>query len=88
MRENIEQCVCDLAVYLVENKATVRQAAKKFGISKSTVHKDITQRLKYINGDLYLKVREVMDENKAQRHIRGGLATREKYKNAHKTPAQ
>jgi len=80
MRLNIEEQVCDLALYIIENKATVRQAAKKFGISKSTVHKDITQRLRSINGELYHKVRQVMDENKAERHIRGGIATREKYK--------
>ncbi|NMA25244.1 MAG: sporulation transcriptional regulator SpoIIID, partial [Clostridiales bacterium] len=70
----------DLAVYIIESKATVRSAAKKFGISKSTVHKDLSERLEHINRPLYLQVKEVMDFNKAERHIRGGLATRMKYK--------
>ena len=79
MRENIEECVCELAEYIIENKATVRAAAKKFGISKSTVHKDLTERLKNINGTLYEQVKEVMEQNKAERHIRGGMATKQKY---------
>ena len=77
---NIEQRACDLAVYIIDNKATVRAAAKQFGISKSTVHKDITERLPHINPGLYRQVRQLMDINKAERHIRGGLATRRKYK--------
>ena len=69
-----------LAVYILENQATVRAAAKKFGISKSTVHKDISERLPMFNRSLYLQVKAVLEENKAQRHIRGGIATRKKYK--------
>lgn len=69
-----------LAAYILENKATVRAAAKKFGISKSTVHKDLSERLPIFNRSLYLQVKEVLEENKAQRHIRGGIATRKKYK--------
>ena len=77
---NIEERACDLAVYIIENKATVRAAAKQFGISKSTVHKDLTERLKTVNPSLYHQVRELLDINKAERHIRGGMATRRKYK--------
>lgn len=82
MKGNIEERACDLAVYMIENRATVRAAAKKFGVSKSTVHKDLQDRLPQINNALYLQVKEVLDLNKAQRHIRGGLATRRKYKGA------
>jgi putative DeoR family transcriptional regulator (stage III sporulation protein D) len=80
LKSNIEERACDLAVYIIESKATVRSAAKKFGISKSTVHKDLSERLEHINRPLYLQVKEVMEFNKAERHIRGGLATRLKYK--------
>jgi len=80
LKSNIEERACDLAAYIIESKATVRSAAKKFGISKSTVHKDLSERLEHINRPLYLQVKEVMDFNKAERHIRGGLATRLKYK--------
>lgn len=80
MRETIEQRACDLAVYIIENKATVRAAAKEFGISKSTVHKDLSERLPHCSRALYLQVKEVLDQNKAERHIRGGLATRRKYR--------
>ncbi len=80
MKSNIEERACDLAAYIIESKATVRSAAKKFGISKSTVHKDLSERLEHINRPLYLQVKEVMEFNKAERHIRGGLATRLKYK--------
>ncbi len=76
----MEERACDLALYIIENKTTVRAAAKRFGISKSTVHKDIQDRLPTFNRPLYLQVKAVLDENKAQRHIRGGLATRKKYK--------
>ena len=76
----MEERACDLAVYIVENRATVRAAAKKFGISKSTVHKDLTERLPHVNPGLYRQVRALLDLNKAERHIRGGLATRRKYK--------
>lgn len=80
MRTNIEERACDLAVYIIENDATVRAAAKQFGVSKSTVHKDLTERLPRVNPGLYRQVRELLDRNKAERHIRGGLATRRKYK--------
>lgn len=79
MSDTIEQRACDLAVYIIETGATVRSAAKHFGISKSTVHKDLSQRLPMCNKRLYQKVREVLELNKAQRHIRGGLATKKKY---------
>ena len=80
MTDTIEQRACRLAVYMIENGATVRAAAQHFGISKSTVHKDLQQRLPQYNRSLYLQVRQVLDVNKQQRHIRGGLATRRKYK--------
>ena len=80
MRENIEKRACDLAVYIIENQATVRAAAKQFGVSKSTVHKDLTERLEAYNRPLYLQVKEVLNRNKAERHLRGGIATRRKYK--------
>lgn len=70
----------ELAHYLIENRTTVRAAAKKFGVSKSTVHKDLSERLPLYDRPLYLQVKAVMEENKAQRHIRGGMATRKKYK--------
>ncbi len=79
MKGNIEQRACDLAVYIIEKKATVRSAAKKFGISKSTVHKDIAERLRDYNRPLHEQVKLVLEENKAQRHLRGGNATRLKY---------
>ena len=80
VRTNIEERVCDLAAYIIDNQTTVRVAAKQFGISKSTVHKDLTERLPRINPALYRQVRALLDLNKAERHIRGGLATRRKYK--------
>ena len=79
MADTIEERACELAVYMIETGATVRTAAQHFGISKSTVHKDLSQRLRRCNKQLYRKVRNVLDENKAQRHIRGGMATKEKY---------
>lgn len=79
MTETIQKRACDLAVYIIENSATVRAAAREFGVSKSTVHKDC-QRLRHYNYALYLQVRQVLEENKRQRHIRGGIATRRKYK--------
>ncbi len=75
----VEDRAAELGEYIVRNNATVRAAAKVFGISKSTVHTDVSERLKKSDYSLYLKVRKVLDENKAQRHIRGGLATKEKY---------
>ncbi len=77
---SIEERACDLAAYIIENKATVRAAAAEFGVSKSTVHKDITERLRRVQPALYTQVRALLDRNKAERHIRGGLATRRKYR--------
>ena len=82
MYTNMEQRAQELALYIIENRTTVRAAAKRFGISKSTVHKDITERLEHINRALYLQVKEILEVNKAERHIRGGDATRKKYKKA------
>ncbi len=79
MTDTIEQRACELAVYIIETGATVRTAARHFGISKSTVHKDLSQRLPQYNKTLYLQVRQVLDTNKAQRHIRGGMATQRKF---------
>lgn len=76
---NVENRCVQLGNYIVETKATVRQAATIFGISKSTVHNDVTKRLSTINPSLSNEVKKVLDENKAQRHIRGGLATKKKY---------
>lgn len=79
MTDTIEERSCALAVYIIETGATVRSAAKHFGISKSTVHKDLSQRLPQYNKALYQQVRQVLNLNKAERHIRGGQATRQKY---------
>ncbi|MBS5856911.1 MAG: sporulation transcriptional regulator SpoIIID [Clostridium sp.] len=76
---SIEERAIKLAHYIIESKDTVRGAAKKFGISKSTVHKDVSERLKKINPGLAKEVRKILDENKAERHIRGGMATKLKY---------
>ncbi len=84
MRCYIEERTIELANYIVKNKCTVREAAKKFGISKSTVHKDITERLTEINGRLAEEVKTILAENKQERHIRGGYATREKYRKQRK----
>ena len=70
MREDLEQRACELAVYMIENRATVRAAAKRFGISKSTVHKDLTERLAWVNRGLYEQVKVILDVNKQERHIR------------------
>ena len=80
MKGNIEERAFKLALYIIENKATVRSAAQRFGISKSTVHKDLSERLPAFNRPLYQQVKGVLEENKAQRHIRGGIATRRKYR--------
>lgn len=80
MKENIEERASNLALYIIENKTTVRGAASKFGVSKSTVHKDLSERLPAFNRSLYLQVKEILEQNKAERHIRGGIATRRKYK--------
>ena len=79
MKDYIEERAVEVAYYIIETRATVRQAAKKFGISKSTVHKDVTERLIQINPALAKEARKVLDTNKSERHIRGGMATREKY---------
>ena len=80
MKEDLNKRACELAVYMIETGATVRSAARHFGISKSTVHKDLTQRLEEYNQPLFLQVRSILDLNKQERHIRGGMATRRKYK--------
>ena len=80
MKGNMEERACRLAQYIIEDRATVRAAAQKFKISKSTVHKDLSERLPAFNRTLYLQAKQVLEENKAQRHIRGGMATRRKYK--------
>ena len=80
MKGAVEERAIELGEYIIENNATVRAAAGKFHISKSTVHKDVSDRLKTVNPQLYDRVREVLEVNKAQRHIRGGIATREKYR--------
>ena len=82
MKEYIEKRAIEIANYIIEHEATVRQAAKQFGISKSTVHKDVSERLLHINYALAKEVRKILDENKAERHIRGGMATKMKYKNS------
>ena len=79
MYQSIEERTVSIAHYIIESKCTVREAAKKFGISKSTVHKDITERLPSLSRQLHNEVRKILDENRQERHIRGGLATREKY---------
>lgn len=79
MKAYIEERAIEIGTYIIESNATVRQTAKKFGVSKSTVHKDVSERLNYINPVLAGEVRKVLDVNKSERHIRGGLATREKY---------
>lgn len=76
---SIEERATSLAHYIIDSKDTVRGAAKKFGISKSTVHKDVSERLKKINPGLAKEVRVILDENKAERHMRGGMATKLKY---------
>ena len=83
MKDYIEERAVEIAGYIIETNATVRQTAKKFGVSKSTVHKDVTERLKKINPQLYKQVAEVLKINKEERHIRGGLATKKKYEGSH-----
>ena len=82
MREDIERRASELAAYIIETQSTVRAAAGKFGVSKSTVHKDLSERLPQCNRTLYLQVKDVLEQNKAERHIRGGMATRRKYRGA------
>lgn len=83
MKNYIEERAVEIANYIIQSNATVRQAAKKYGISKSTVHKDCTERLMQVNPTLAAEVRKVLDVNKSERHIRGGLATKEKYLHQH-----
>ena len=83
MKDYIEERAMNIATYIINYNATVRQTAKEFGISKSTVHKDVTDRLMEINPMLAKEARKVLDVNKSERHIRGGLATREKYLHQH-----
>lgn len=79
MKETLEKRAIMLGEYIVKNDATVRSAAKQFGVSKSTVHKDVSERLKYVNPSLYKDVKKILEVNKAERHIRGGFATKNKY---------
>lgn len=88
MKDYIEERAIDIANYIIDQNATVRQTAKQFGISKSTVHKDVTDRLGQINPGLAKEARKVLDLNKSERHIRGGLATREKYLHQHQMGIQ
>ena len=83
MKDYIEERAINIANYIIENNATVRRTAKEFGISKSTVHKDVTERLEHINPVLTSEARKVLNINKSERHIRGGLATKEKYLHQH-----
>ena len=83
MKTYIEERAMEIARYIIDNNTTVRQAAKHFGISKCTVHKDVTERLVQVNPSLAAEARKVLDVNKSERHIRGGLATREKYLHQH-----
>ena len=85
---SIEERAINLAQYIIDSKDTVRGTAKKFGISKSTVHKDVSERLLEISPTLAFEVRKVLDENKAERHIRGGMATKLKYSHLHKKNGQ
>ena len=85
MKSYIEERAVEIAKYIIDNNVTVRQTAKQFGISKSTVHKDVTERLSQVNPTLAREARKVLDVNKSERHIRGGLATREKYLHQHVT---
>lgn len=83
MKDYIEERAVEIAYYIIENNATVRQTAKEFGVSKSTVHKDVTDRLNCINHALANRTRRVLEQNKSERHIRGGLATKQKYLHKH-----
>ena len=83
MKDYIEERAVEIADYIIENNATVRQTAKQFRISKSTVHKDVTERLAQVNPSLAAETRKVLDINKSERHIRGGMATKEKYLHQH-----
>ena len=82
MRDDLERRARELAVYLIERRTTIRDAAKHFTVSKSTVHKDLSERLREIDRSLYVQVKEILEQNKAERHLRGGEATRCKYLHA------
>lgn len=86
MTEPLEKRACAVAVYMIETGATVRAAAQHFGISKSTVHKDLSCRLPRYNHTLFMQVRQVLDLNKQERHIRGGMATKRKYEKRNQSP--
>lgn len=88
MKQYIEERAIEVAKYIIQSNATVRETAKKFGISKSTVHKDVTERLEKINPQLAQEARKVLDINKQERHIRGGLATKEKYMHLNPVPGK
>ena len=79
MRNSVEERAVILGKYIVDTGATVRRSAQKYGVSKSTVHKDVSDRLKILDEDLYLQVKKILEINKAERHIRGGIATKNKY---------
>ena len=79
MRDDLERRARELAVYLIERRTTIRDAAKHFSVSKSTVHKDLSERLREIDLSLYVQVKEILEQNKAERHLRGGDATKRKY---------
>ena len=79
MRDDLERRARELAVYLIERRTTIRDAAKHFSVSKSTVHKDLSERLREIDRSLYVQVKEILEQNKAERHLRGGNATKRKY---------
>ena len=83
MKGTVEERAIELGEYIIESRATVRYTAKKFGISKSTVHKDVSQRLRTLNPSLYTEVKQVLEHNKSERHLRGGLATKNKYLQLH-----
>ncbi len=79
MRDDLERRARELAVYLIERRTTIRDAAKHFSVSKSTVHKDLSERLREIDRSLYVQAKEILEQNKAERHLRGGDATKRKY---------
>ena len=85
MQDYIERRVLEISNYMLESKGTVRHTASVFGVSKSTVHKDLTERLPQINEAIALRVREILEVNKAERHLRGGEATKLKYRQAHES---
>jgi len=86
MRSSIEERAVELAVYIIENGATVRDAAARYGVSKSTVHKDVAERLAHIDASLFAQAREVLQLNKDERHLRGGAATKLKYEKSGRKP--